>query len=57
MDTSLSLTIIGSVKILVGIISGKFRGFGDELPLTPIIMFIFLSLLAFYASWIMNGIV
>ena len=41
---------LGFIVINIGIISGKFRGFGDELPLPPIIMFILLSLLAFYAS-------
>ena len=41
---------LGFIVINFGIISGKFRGFGDELPLPPIIMFILLSLLAFYAS-------
>jgi hypothetical protein len=40
----------GFIVINITMISGKVRGFGDDLPFPPIIMFIFLTVLAFYAS-------
>jgi len=32
------------------IISMKFRGFSDEVPVPPVVMFIILRIIAFYAS-------
>ncbi len=41
---------IGMFVIMSTIIFTKLRGFGDDIPIPPVIMFIVLIIIAFYAS-------
>ena len=41
---------IGMFVIMSTIILTKLRGFGDDIPIPPVIMFIVLIIIAFYAS-------
>ena len=41
---------IGMFVIMTTIILTKLRGFGDDIPIPPVIMFIVLIIIAFYAS-------
>ena len=40
----------GFIVIIAAIISMKFRGFSDEVAIPPVVMFIILTIIAFYAS-------
>ena len=40
----------GFIIVIITIISGKFRGFDENLPLPPIILFTLLTFLAYYSS-------
>jgi len=40
----------GFIIVIITIISGKFRGFDENLPLPPIILFTLLTILAYYSS-------
>ena len=40
----------GFIVIMAAIISMKFRGFSDEVAVPPVVMFIILTIIAFYAS-------
>ena len=40
----------GFIVIIAAIISMKFRGFSDEVAVPPVVMFIILTIIAFYAS-------
>jgi hypothetical protein len=40
----------GFIVVIITIISGKFRGFDENLPLPPIILFTLLTILAYYSS-------
>ena len=40
----------GFVVVIITIVSGKLRGFDDEIPIPPIILFTLLTILAYYSS-------
>ena len=40
----------GFVVVIITIVSGKLRGFDDEIPLPPIILFTLLTILAYSSS-------
>ena len=40
----------GFVVVILTIISGKLRGFDDEIPIPPIILFTLLTILAYFSS-------
>tara|TARA_B100000900_G_scaffold150873_1_gene128189 strand:+ start:520 stop:888 length:369 start_codon:yes stop_codon:yes gene_type:complete len=40
----------GFVVVILTIVSGKLRGFDDEIPITPIILFTLLTILAYSSS-------
>ena len=40
----------GFVVVILTIVSGKLRGFDDEIPIPPIILFTLLTILAYYSS-------
>ena len=40
----------GFIVIMAAIISMKFRGFSEKVAITPVVMFIILTIIAFYAS-------
>jgi uncharacterized membrane protein len=40
----------GFIVVILTIVSGKLRGFDDELPIPPIILFTMLTILAYYSS-------
>ena len=40
----------GFIVVILTIVSGKLRGFDDELPIPPIILFTLLTILAYYSS-------
>ena len=46
------LLSLGSGFILVNmaLLSGKIRGFGDELPVPPMVIFLILTILAYYTA-------
>ena len=40
----------GFIVVILTIVSGKLRGFDDDLPIPPIILFTLLTILAYYSS-------
>ena len=40
----------GFILVNASLISGKLRGFGDELPIPPMVIFIVLAILAYYTA-------
>ena len=40
----------GFILVNISIISGKLRGFGDELPIPPMIIFVVLTIIAYYTA-------
>jgi hypothetical protein len=40
----------GFIVIIAAIISMKFRGFSEKVAIPPVVMFIILTIIAFYAS-------
>ena len=40
----------GFVVVILTIVSGKLRGFDNEIPIPPIILFTLLTILAYYSS-------
>ena len=40
----------GFIVLMLTIVSGKLRGFDDELPIPPIILFTLLTILVYYSS-------
>lgn len=49
-STLLSGLAIGFVVLIAGIFSIKIRGFSDDIPIPPIVVFIILTIIAIYAS-------
>ena len=49
-STLLTALCIGFIVIISAITLTKLRGFADDIPIPPIIMFIILTVIAFYAS-------
>ena len=49
-STLLTALGIGMIVIMSTIILTKFRGFADDFPIPPVVMFIILIAIAFYAS-------
>ena len=40
----------GFILVNMALLSGKIRGFGDELPLPPMVIFLVLTILAYYTA-------
>ena len=40
----------GFILVNLALLSGKIRGFGDELPLPPMVIFLILTILAYYTA-------
>ena len=40
----------GLILVNIALISGKVRGFGDELPIPPMVIFTILTILAYYTA-------
>ena len=40
----------GLIIVNISLISGKLRGFGDELPIPPMVIFTLLTILAYYTA-------
>ena len=40
----------GFILVNISIISGKLRGFGDELPIPPMVIFAVLTIIAYYTA-------
>tara|TARA_B110000014_G_scaffold78559_1_gene53941 strand:+ start:900 stop:1274 length:375 start_codon:yes stop_codon:yes gene_type:complete len=40
----------GLIIVKISLISGKLRGFGDELPIPPMVIFTLLTILAYYTA-------
>ena len=53
-STLLTAMGTGMIVIMSTIILIKLRGFGEDIPITPVIMFIILIFIAFYSSYNSN---
>ena len=53
-STLLTAMGIGMIVIMSTIILIKLRGFGEDIPIPPVIMFIILIFIAFYSSYNSN---
>ena len=40
----------GFILVNLALLSGKIRGFGDELPVPPMVIFLILTILAYYTA-------
>ena len=40
----------GFILVNMALLSGKIRGFGDELPVPPMVIFLILTILAYYTA-------
>ena len=40
----------GIILVNMALLSGKIRGFGDELPVPPMVIFLILTILAYYTA-------
>jgi len=40
----------GFILVNLSLLSGKFRGYGNELPVPPMIIFLVLTIIAYYAA-------
>ena len=40
----------GFILVNMALLSGKIRGFGDELPVPPMVIFLILNILAYYTA-------
>ena len=40
----------GFILVNASLVSGKIRGFGDELPIPPMVIFTVLAILAYYTA-------
>jgi len=49
-DTVLLSLGTGFILVNISLLSGKFRGFGDELPIPPMVIFIILTIIAYYSA-------
>ena len=49
-DTVLLSLGTGFILVNISLLSGKFRGFGDELPILPMVIFLILTIIAYYSA-------